>query len=362
MGSEPETHARLLDRMSGILLGTAAGDALGLPFEGMRPSRIARLAALPLRHRFIARRGMISDDTEHTLFVSQALLEDSKHDAAFRRRLAWMFRWWILGLPAGIGLATLRSCVKLWMGVSPLKSGVYSAGNGPSMRAAVIGGYFHDDLDAMECFVRASTELTHTDPRANTGALAVARMAGWSLSRPSEKLPSFSDISQMLTSIASQDDEWQDVVEEIEKAAIGGLSVPSFAKSLNLEKGVTGYVYHTVPVALYAWLRHYGNFRETLESVVSSGGDTDTVAAIAGALAGAAVGEDGIPQEWLEGICDWPRSVWLLKRVSERLSEQKGSSDSLGAVPYFWPGVLPRNLFFMVIVLAHGFRRLLPPY
>ena len=56
-----------------------------------------------------------------------------------------------------------------------------------------------------------------------------------------------------------------------------GASVPEFAESLGLSKGVTGYIYHTVPVAIYAWLRHYGDFRATIEAALDCGGDTDTV-------------------------------------------------------------------------------------
>ena len=52
---------------------------------------------------------MISDDTEHTLFVAQALLAHPNDPAAFQRCLAWKLRLWLLGLPAGIGFATLRS-------------------------------------------------------------------------------------------------------------------------------------------------------------------------------------------------------------------------------------------------------------
>jgi ADP-ribosylglycohydrolase len=54
------------------------------------------------------------------------------------------------------------------------------------------------------------------------------------------------------------------------------------------------YVYHTVPVAVYAWLRHYGDFRATVEAALDCGGDTDTVGATAGTLAGATVGAAGI--------------------------------------------------------------------
>ena len=65
------------------------------------------------------------------------------------------------------------------------------------------------------------------------------------------------------------------------------------AESLGLSNGVTGYVYHTVPVAVYAWYRHFGCFEETVVAVLDCGGDTDTVGAIAGALAGAVAGGAG---------------------------------------------------------------------
>jgi ADP-ribosylglycohydrolase len=107
-----------------------------------------------------------------------------------------------------------------------------------------------------------------------------------------------------------------------------------FAASLGLSRGVTGYAYHSVPVALYAFLLQPNDFRAALEPALNCGGDTDTVGAITGALCGAVVGEQGIPKEWVTGICDWPRSISLLRRVSERLAAQKSSnSRALGPVP-----------------------------
>jgi ADP-ribosyl-[dinitrogen reductase] hydrolase len=69
-----------------------------------------------------------------------------------------------------------------------------------------------------------------------------------------------------------------------------------------------------------------------------------------------------IPQEWVEGICDQPRSVRCLTKVAERLSQQKATPQALGPVSYFWPWLLVRNSVFLVTVLIHGFRRILPPY
>lgn len=70
--------------------------------------------------------------------VVQAVLASGGEPEAFVRSLAWRLRGWLLGVPAGVGLATLRSGIRLWLGVPPSRSGVYSAGNGPSMQAGLL--------------------------------------------------------------------------------------------------------------------------------------------------------------------------------------------------------------------------------
>lgn len=155
----------------------------------------------------------------------------------------------------------------------------------------------------------------------------------------------------------SDDPEWLTICGQLELSLQRGDSVETFAAGLGLTRGVTGYAFHTVPVALYAWLRHRGDFRGTLTAAIRCGGDTDTVAAIAGALAGCDVGVAGIPAEWRMNLTDWPRSPWHLSQLAEELAQPDGQP-----IGWCWPGVLPRNLFFLAVVLCHGFRRLLPPY
>ena len=105
-----------------------------------------------------------------------------------------------------------------------------------------------------------------------------------------------------------------------------------------------------------------GDFRAALVSALECGGDTDTVGAIVGALAGVNVGKQGIPIEWLDTICEWPRSRLVMEQIAARLATQKTIGQPCGPVHYFWPGLLPRNLLFLTTVLVHGFHRLLPPY
>lgn len=351
------TDDKRLNAFVGVLLGTAVGDSLGLPAEGMSRQRIRARWSGVWRHRFLFGRGMVSDDTEHTLFVAQALLTHPDDPIAFQRCLAWKLRVWLLGLPAGIGLATLKAILKLWAGVSPIRSGVWSAGNGPAMRSAIIGTYFADEPERRRAFVSASTRLTHTDPKAETAALAVAEAAAWAVNQNEP-------IGQWLTHLSGlgRDEEWIVICEKLAGALASAKSVEEFADSLGLQKGVTGYAYHSVPVALYAWLRHLKDFHKALESALDCGGDTDTVGAIVGAIVGAKVGKHGIPANLIAGISEWPRSVALLEQIARRLAQQKNIGQPLGPVQCFWPGLILRNFIFLIVVLIHGFRRLAPPY
>jgi hypothetical protein len=81
-----------------------------------------------------------------------------------------------------------------------------------------------------------------------------------------------------------------------------------------------------------------------------------------GALCGATGSAEAIPQEWLGHLRDWPRSVAFMRAVGKRMADQTQSRHALSSVGYPWPGVIPRNLLFFLIVVIHGLRRLLPPY
>lgn len=354
----PTPSADLHERFAGLVLGTAVGDALGLPAENLSAEKIRKRWNGKWKMRFIFGKGMVSDDTEHTLMVAQALLEHPDNATKFQRALAWKFRWWFAGLPGGVGLATAKSCIKLWMGFAPEKCAVVSAGSGPPMRSAIIGAYFATEPEQRKAFVLASTRLTHRSWQAETAALAVAESAALAVTNQ------HGDVSTVLDALVklSEESEWQNIIFKVKTSLAAGHSVSDFVESLNLKRGVTGYSLHVVPVALYTWLRHPDDFRTALAVALDCGGDTDTVGAILGALSGTVVGKTGIPIEWLNGIWEWPRSVSFMKKIAKNVAEQKSSRQPVGSVGYFWPAIILRNSVFICAVLVHGFRRLAPPY
>lgn len=347
---------QLRSAIHGCLLGGAVGDAIGLPYEGLSRAQVARrLGAGPLRHSLVGRRGLCSDDTEHACMTGQALLAAPDRPDAFARSLAWRLRGWLLGLPAAVGWGTLRAIVRLWLGWSPERSGVASAGNGPAMRAALLGVCLGARPDRLDAFVRRSTRMTHADPRALAGALAVARTAA-AASR-SDRTP-----AQILADVRARCDD-AELVQALtlcEQHLAVDAPPPTLARALGQEHGISGYVHHTVPAALYCWASAPRDVRAAVEHAVRLGGDTDTVAAIAGGLAGAAGGRPAVPPDWLAGLREAPRSVRWMTDLGDRLTATFAAEPPRRGrpLPLAWPLLLLRNAAFTAIVLTHGLTRL----
>jgi ADP-ribosylglycohydrolase len=225
------------------------------------------------------------------------------------------------------------------------------------MRSAILGVYFADDCKRRQEFVRASSEITHRDPRAIIAALAVAEAAAW-MSRQDDEIEALLETLDAL----SADSEWQSLTHAIRLALSLDEQVTDFARRIGADDGVSGYAYRSVPVAIFAAIRHLRDFQAAVSEVIACGGDTDTVAAITGALVGSRVCVQGIPARWYVSILDWPRSPALLLRVASTLKECRQTKTAARPVRYFWPAIPLRNAAFTAIVLLHGIRRLLPPY
>ena len=300
--------------------------------------------------------------------LAQALIVSRADPDRFIRSFGWRLRGWLLGLPAGVGFATLRAIVRLWAGVPGSRSGVHSAGNGPAMRSALLGVCFGDDPRKLRALVRAASRITHSDPEAELGALVVAVAASCSSRGVSSSKQFLATLDAHVGGASSR------VLEKLRLAlesVEAGERTETFAARLGCEQGITGYIVHTVPAAVHAWLRHPHDYRAGVLEIVRCGGDTDTSAAIVGAIIGAGVGKEGIPTGWIDRLIEWPRTVAWMEQLADRLARASQDAKSSGpgqnpssaaALGVNVPGLLLRNVVFLAIVLTHGFRRLLPPY
>lgn len=353
--------AHLADCVEVVLIGTAVGDGVGLPYEGLSPGRARRMfGGPPFRHRLFFGWGTVSDDTDHTWMTAEALVASGGEPEAFARSLAWRLRFWLLSLPAGTGMATARAIAKLWVGFPPLRSGVWSAGNGPAMRSAILGVFAGDDPDRLRALVRASSRLTHTDPAAEEGAMAVALAAAYAAGAGGASVDLDAALDLFRRHLGGT--QILPLLEGAVAAVRAGISPQDFLRECGLERGVTGYVNHTVPVAVFCWLRSPGDVRAAVEEVILAGGDTDSTAAIVGALAALSAGRESIPADWVDRLVLWPRSHRQVRALAERIANPAVPSPAFGGLVITWLAMVPRNLAFLLVVLFHGFRRLLPPY
>jgi ADP-ribosylglycohydrolase len=333
------------DRLAGTLLGTALGDALGLATEGMKARAIARRFGRVERFHLLGRKGFVSDDTEQSALVAQSLIRAPDDVARFVALFRWSLLGWFARLPFGIGLATLRACFKIALGLE--RSGVRSAGNGAAMRAAVVG-VFHEGPAERLAFGTALARVTHTDPRAVEGALFTAELAAaCARSSPDASRLALFDEARPI----AREPELAAALDAARALAAGGAATGDAAARL----GTSGFVVHTVPFAAFAFLRHGADPLATLSEIVGSGGDTDSIAAIAGAWLGALHGVAGLPAALVADLSDGPFGPTHLRALAAGLA---GSSRV--APRYSVVRALLGNLALYPVVIAHVLRRLVP--
>ena len=349
-----------VEKYFGLLLGAMTGDSLGLPFEMLSPVQIKRIYGRDIRHNFlpipfIGRFGICSDDTEHLWITALSLCKTPKKNIdIFGRELSSHLKRWLLTCPIGIGKATLLSCLKMLVGTDYNKSGIYSAGNGAAIRAVIIGAFHSNDLESMFYTLRVSTLMTHTDPRTYEGSLVIALAAMIAMNSKPERTPTSFFFSSLPSFINGE--ELLLFLNLAESHLSQNSSLTDYLNDLpGLKKGISGYVNHTVPAVIYAWLRYYGNYRETICQIIAAGGDTDSTAALAGALSGITVGSEGIPKDWLKGAWGWPLTVNNWHQVSQALADPESVQVAKPVNLLF----LFRNLVSFPIFGFHIVRRII---
>jgi len=344
-----------IDRYTGCLIGTALGDSLLLPAEGLPRAVVARRFPGALRQRLVCGRGMISDDTEHAFLSAQAVLVAGGDAQRFAAALARRLRWWLLSLPGGIGRSTLLGLLRSWLGFPPDRSGVTPApGNGPAMRSAILGLRFADDAERRRAFVAASAGITHRDARAVTGAMAVAEAAAWSVRAESDER-----LWDAWHGVGGED--WAATVALMKRRWDAGDAVDLVARDLGCGERVFGTAMHSVPVALYAWIRHRHDPEGCFAAILRCAGDTDTMGAIAGALLGIDDGPGIFPAAWSERLWAWPLGMRHVRLAGAALAATAVAAVGR-PVRWSWWWQPARNLGFLVILIAHVVRRRLWPW
>lgn len=284
----------LADRVVGSCLGLALGDALGAPFEFLRAANIPDPIPAFERPWLDRPAGSTTDDTAMARNLMRSLAERGGFDAEdlVRRHLEW-FR----SDPPDVGTLTGRVLRRAERGedaatvardVWEQRGPEVSAGNGSVMYCAPLGLAYVNRTGELSDLAPALSALTHFDGRCRTAVSAVTLCAA-SLTR-GERAEDAARAA--LTAVAEHEggEELEFLVE-----AVGG--------SRAIDGPDQGFCLFTAGAAFQALVRG-GDVESELRHVVSLGGDTDTNAAVAGALLGARDGVGGLPTHWLERLAD----------------------------------------------------------
>lgn len=277
------------ERYRGCLIGLACGDALGGPAEFDTRAQMDERYPDGLRE-FIGGGwlnlfpGEITDDTQMTLDVARSLVSCPEGDMD---DLANRFLAWRNSNPKDIGNTTRDALDRLARGVPWDEAGEQahqsrgprdSAGNGAIMRCAPIAMRFpSDSVRRREISIDVS-RITHANPLCTASAVAVncaiaELLEGRSIETAFDR--STASVHQL----------------EIRSAIQHALT----AERAQIASG--GYVLDTLSASYWSMLRS-ASFEDALVIAVGLGGDTDTTAAVTGALAGAYYGYDAIPKRW----------------------------------------------------------------
>ncbi len=286
---------QLISRARGALLGLVAGNQLGVPTEHLGtpeairnafPGGVVDLAPPPKNSPY-------DDDAAMALLLGESLLASRDFDAADVAR-----RWvkWMKVDGRGIGVTTRRALTLIDRGKEPFEAGRLanqenpgrSAGNGSVMRCIPVALRYHDSVERL---IRVSTQqaaITHADERCTWGAAAV-NLAARELLHGNIYF-----IEEVLHKIGDRAPRaLRDAIHRVprEQESTLPIAVP----------GEAGYVVHCVEIAFW-FVAHDRTLEEALTYLVQAGGDTDTNAAVAGALLGARYGEVALPPRWVDQL------------------------------------------------------------
>jgi len=332
------------EQFQGCLIGCAVGDAVGAPVESL--DELSALAYV--RNHLVPKQfkgllthkkypfGQYTDDTQLTRELALSLAEKGRLDPEdFADRLVYMFK---NDLIVGSGRSTRKALARLSAKAPWYESGEPhpAAGNGSAMRAAPVGLFYWHQADVAMLKGAADCQgiITHKSLLAASGAFALALSVSLALS------PDKVDSSQFLRTLI------QKTEAPLNKGFVAPLKQmttiherhPALGDSLNTEvltflkslqegdprqwDGISPFVVPSVLWSIHCFLAHPDDFWSAISLAISAGGDTDTCAAMTGAICGAHVGLGGIPQEVATLVNDRGESGYgFLCKLGKKLHE-----------------------------------------
>jgi len=324
----------ILDKFQGSLLGLAIGDTLGRPFEGKLRSEI--YSNFNSFEEFIQNKKNLfktyTDDTQLTLHTAEALIRGNGFNL---NNFISEYVKWLDDPPIGAGYGCISSIKKLKYGIPWEEAASNSGGNGTAMRIAPIGLFYYKDLKGLKFAAIKSSILTHSHPAASAGSIVIARAIAYLIDKDPKikfSVDQFFDVIKSSIS-GSQEAIWEEFLEILDKLKSNlhismeaglikfsqvGVKSPFFIEDYLGHAFVHPYTISTVVCSIFIFLKKLNSFKDCIFELATAGGDSDTVGAIGGALAGAYFGLKNIPNDLIKLVKNYKKILKVGEELHKR--------------------------------------------
>lgn len=279
-------------RITGVVFGTAVGDALGYQCEFNK-------SVQPVKD--LASGGLYSDDTQMLLATLDGLFEartwadlEAAGGVIAKHYVAWSRSPENNRAPGG---ACMYGCGQLAKGVEWREAGKPLAGGcGAAMRSMAYGLWHHDNVQKATEWAAEHALMTHRHAIGPASAAAVAAGVAMAMQEGSKN----EIATQMIAAARKYDPETADMLQLARDLAAAPESpMGKLEAVLDKWRGWAGH--EAVAASLFCFMR-YDTFESAVLAAVNSPGDSDSLGAITGALAGAFYGAETIPNRWTAEI------------------------------------------------------------
>ncbi len=295
----------LIDRFTGTLVGVACGDALGGPLEEIpkHPCTTKRPVTEMIGGGYLhLLPGQITDDTEMTLCLARSLLDKNEFDP---QDIAEKFLEWHLDNPIGEGGTTRDSLEKFrkdakWYDASNNKKGIESTGNGSIMRCSPLSLFFYDATNK-----KGNTLMSDKDPSTMFSSLSDAATKQCIIThRHPECIDSSRFMNVLLVSLLHGEDKFSAYKNALSYVLGSSNLYKRFCQIPDVTTyQTTGTVGDTIETSVSCFLVT-DSYESAISKAANLGGDSDTIAAITGGMAGTYYGEKAIPDKWKKSLVD----------------------------------------------------------
>lgn len=307
------TIEQRIDKFRGCLIGQAVGDALGFTTENLSRTRIKRKYGRVTEYHVRPRGAYFTDDTQLATMLAETLVEHGGYrTSSFKRKLG---RWYLV-VPRLSGRSTKNAALKSLLGFR--NTGYNVPGSSGAMRIAPVGLFYHDDFEKLRAATIESCRVTHTNKSAIAGALIVSLSVAYALTHAVFDLDRY--LSLLSVEAAVFDEELALRIRSL--PALLNASEEDALKELLKNSSIAGSpIGDIVVTAIYAFIKHTSDFEKSVQFCVNAGWDTDTMAAMNGAISGAWNGMSAIPARYVDCLENGYKGRDYILSLADRLAK-----------------------------------------